>query len=116
MRRHAQLIGANDSIFRYDLPASLKSNVDTFVLQQKAMTADEIMEAAHLAKLTMVMSSTDNAVVLEQLAQLKANIRCISLDHSDADTRTITLCDLQRPNCQRQDRQQLPLQQELCLS
>ena len=87
MRRHAQLIEADDGILRYALLSGFRPHIANFVLQQKAESLDDIVEAARLAELTNASSATsDNSVILEQLSQLQADVRRLGRDRSSAVT------------------------------
>ena len=88
MRRHAQLIEADDSILRYALMSGFQPHIANFVLQQKAESINEIVEAARLAELTNVASSSssDNALILDQLMQLQTEVRRLGRDRTSTVT------------------------------
>ena len=81
VRRHALQIGASDDIVKWILLCGLKPHISAVVTQQKASTVDEIIETARLAELTTTPTpSNDNAVMLEQIAQLQAAVRRLDRD------------------------------------
>ena len=54
-------------------------------MQQKANTVDNVLDAARLAELTTTTSATsDNTLILDQIAQLKAEVRRLGRDRVDA--------------------------------
>jgi hypothetical protein len=87
VRRHAQLIGANEDVIKWVLLCGLKPHISAVVTQQKAVTVDEILEAARLAELTTTAPTTsdrDNTIILEQLAQLQMEVRRLGRDRVTA--------------------------------
>lgn len=85
VRRHAQLIGANDDVIKWVLLCGLKPHISAIVTQQKADTVDEILDAARLAELTAAPPSTsDNMIILDQIAQLQSEVRRLGREHVTA--------------------------------
>lgn len=80
VRRHALLIGANDEIVKYALLWGLKPHISAIVTQQHADTIDQIVDAARLAELTSdnaPAAAADSTIILDEIADLKAEIRRI---------------------------------------
>ena len=85
IRRHAQLIGANDEIVKYVRLCEQKPRISTYITQQRANTVDEMLEAARLAELTSATASSasDSTVIMDQIAQLKTEVRHLGRDSLD---------------------------------
>lgn len=83
VRRYALLIGANDEIVKYALLGGLQPHIAAIVMQQRADTVEQIVDAARLAELTSDIAPTaaaDSTVILDEIANLKAEIRRIGHD------------------------------------
>jgi hypothetical protein len=89
VRRHALLIGANEEIVKYALLWGLKPHISAIVTQQRADTVEQIVEAARLAELTSdntPAAAADNTIILDEIADLKAEIRRIGRERERVNT------------------------------
>jgi hypothetical protein len=85
VRRLAQLINAKDDVIKWVLLCGLKPQISAVVTQHKADTVDEILDVARLAELTTAPSTTtDNTIMLDQIAQLQSEVRRLGRDRVTA--------------------------------
>jgi hypothetical protein len=81
MRKLAVRINATDDILKYAIMNGLQADIAVFVAQQQPDTIEDVIQAARLAEVTVQRDRGDSDLILQQLADMKEEMRRMRLEH-----------------------------------